>query len=78
MLYKDHGEANAKFIYTSKGRAGTEGDLGKFHANGSAAQYFGNLNCDRRPPCQENVNETMTVLYLEPKGFFVRRAMLHM
>jgi hypothetical protein len=78
VLYKDQGELNAKFIYTSKGRAGTEEDLGKFHANGSAAQYFANLNCNRGPRCQEKLNASLTVLYLEPKGFFVRREMLYM
>jgi hypothetical protein len=49
-----------------------EGDVGMFHANGSAVRYFANVNCNRSLPCQRKINEAITMLYLGLKGFFVR------
>jgi len=71
VLYKDHGQENAKFIHTSPKRHGEEEDLGKFHGNRSAVEFFTKL----KGKCQFSV-EDVEVVYLRPIGFFTRRPML--
>jgi hypothetical protein len=71
VLYKDQGQENAKFIHTSPMRHGEEEDLGKFHANRSAAQFFTKLKGKRQFSFED-----VEVVYLRPIGFFTRRPMI--
>jgi hypothetical protein len=72
-LYKGHGEDSAKFIHTSDDHFGKEEDLGQWHPNDSAAIYFTKLRGDR----QFSFRKVESVVYLMPRGFFVRRPMLY-
>jgi hypothetical protein len=43
IMHKQHGEPNAKFVHSSKEHYGNEEDLGRFHANDSAALFHTKL-----------------------------------
>ena len=73
ILHKAHGDPNAKFVHTSKEHLGKEEDLGQFHANNSAAQYYSKLKGNRQFSFSK---EGLDVVYLRPKDFFIRRDML--
>jgi hypothetical protein len=73
-LYKQHGDPNAKFVHTSEKHFGKEEDLGKFHANDSAAMYYTKLKGETGTKRQFSFsNEGIDVVYLKPRGFSVRR-----
>lgn len=73
VLHKQHGEDNAKLVYTNQDALGKEDDLGKFHANDTTAKFFTRLKGkDKRFSFGDQM-----VVYLEPRGFFVRGPMLY-
>jgi hypothetical protein len=74
IMHKQHGDSNAKFVHTSKEHFGKEEDLGTFHANDSTALFHTKLKGNRQFSYSK---EGTDVLYLEPKGFMVRRDVLH-
>ena len=75
IMHKQHGDPNAKFVHTSKEHFGKEEDLGTFHANDSAALFHTKLKGKRQFSYSK---EGTDVVYLEPRGFFVRRDAFYM
>jgi hypothetical protein len=73
IMHKQHGDPNAKFVHTSHEHLGKEEDLGTFHANDSAALFHTKLKGKRQFSYSNDKKERIDVVYLEPRGFFVRR-----
>lgn len=71
ILHKQHGDPNAKFVHSSEEHYGKEEDLGTFHPNDSAAMFHTKLKGKRQ--FSFSSKEDLNVVYLEPRGFFVRR-----
>jgi hypothetical protein len=69
IMHKQHGDSNAKFVYTSQKHFGKEDDLGTFHANDSTALFHTKLKGNRQFSYS---NKKEMVVYLRPRGFFVR------
>jgi hypothetical protein len=70
IMHKQHGDPNAKLVYTSKEHYGKEEDLGVFHANDSTALFHTKLKGNRQFSFDTKKEE---IVYLRPRGFFVRR-----
>jgi hypothetical protein len=77
ILYKPHGSDSAKFIHTSEEHYGKEEDLGQWHPNDSAALFFTKLKGSNKQFSFGQKAESLKVVYLEPRGFFVRRDMFY-
>ena len=75
VMHKQFGDGNARFVHTSQEHFGREEDLGHFHANDSTAMFHTKLKGGHQFSYpKEGKGDT---LYLEPRGFTVRRDVFH-
>ena len=80
VVYKHPDSENATLIYTRDDpehghKYGDEEDLGKWHANRTAAQYFTKLKGPRNFNF-EAVEDDMIIVYTNPVSFFSRKESL--